>query len=496
MTVKHRLMAIAAALCLLAPGPALFADGSIVLPRTLLGAPILQRDAKLPIQGLATPGRDVTVSFAGQTKKAKADSRGVWRLTLDPMPANAEGSDLVVGYGADDPDPTLCRDVVVGDIWLAAGQSNMEFGMSAIENRAAELKDGNYPGIRLFPIPKASSPFPGFPLQGAWFPADRRSLTQGGWYGFSAVGFMFGRKLHKETGVPIGIIEAAYGGSPIESWLSPEALAAEPELAARLKEIEAADSAWAEARKSDPKAKHRWEDVSDYRELGPAVIYRAMVEPLAPTAIKGVIWYQGESNVGDGPAYAVKMRALAKTLRTAFGNPSLPLLYVQLAPYDYSGGLPSMWAAQEAALSIPNTAMAVTADIGDRGNIHPPKKREVGDRLALLALKYAYGRTGLLADSPSVASVDVRGATLALGFRDAGSGLETKDGKSPRSFRISADGRAWFDAKAEIRGSEVILSNPKVKAPRYATFAWSDDPDVNLFNSAGLPARPWGGNKE
>jgi sialate O-acetylesterase len=468
----------------------------IRLSSLLLGSPILQRDMPVPVWGTAEPGKTISVQFGTQKLSSSVANDGTWRVTLAAMPANSQGQDLLVDYAdAVDDTYTLTReDVLIGDIWIAAGQSNMEMGFSGIANRAEEIRDVAYPAIRLFLVPKSATPYDNVPILGAWLPADRRNLTSGGWYGFSAVGFTFARKLYNTSKIPIGIIQTAYGGSPIESWLSPQELNTIPETATWAQRLKDADAAWNTARQTDPEAKHSWTTVTDTATLEGSQIFKAMISPLGGMPIKGVIWYQGETNVGNGPAYTAKMAALIRTYRKAFNQSNLPFYFVQLAPYNYGGKLPTMWASQEAVLSIPGTGMVVSTDVGNPTDIHPTNKRPVGDRLALLALRYTYQNKEVLADSPTVQSVTPQGSVLRLTFLNAGTGLQTSDQQAPLGFQISADGKTWYNANGKIQKDTVLLSHPECPAPPYPKNAWVDTPTVNLVNSAGLPARPWGGN--
>lgn len=468
-------------------------QAEIKLASPFLGAPILQRNQPVQIWGRAEPGTTIYLSFADQEASALVAANGSWQVQLKAMEASAEGRTLAVSYGPEDPEPVEREDVVVGDIWIAAGQSNMEFGISTSEQASTELKDAKYPAIRLFLSPKSSSGENQDELLGAWLPCNRGNLTSGGWNGFSAVAFYFARTVFKETKIPQGIIQTAYGGSPIESWIGPQEMVAEPSMAPYLALLNKTDKEFAEKKLIDPAAVHPWNNITDSALLKPAVIWRAMIRPLAQLSIKGILWYQGESNVGNGPSYTGKMKALIQSYRSTLGNPTLPFYFVQLAPWNYGGSLPSMWASQEAGLSIPGTAMAISVDLGLADNIHPPQKKQIGERLAVLALNKTYQRSDIQGESPFVQAMTIKGSTLELVFAQSGKGLKTTDGTAPRAFSISTDGATWLEAKAVLKENKVILSHPDIQKPKFARYAWVDVPTVNLVGSTGLPVRPWGG---
>jgi len=449
---------------------------------------VLQRDRILPVWGTAAPGVTVSLSFGEQHLTTVSDPQGRWRVNLAPEPAHAEGRDLVVET-SDGQEKTL-EDILVGDLWYCAGQSNMELGMSSIANRAQEVKDLKVPALRLYLIPKSASGTPRDEVFGVWIPSDRQSVTSGGWNGFSAVAYTFGRKLQRELGVPVGVIQAAYGGSPIRAWIPPAELAADPEFSRDVDETRQADEAWTLARKTDEGARHPFDDPADTRDLGPSSIWHAMLEPLGPLALRGVLWYQGETDVGDGPRYTKKMNAMISGWRKALGQSDLPFYFVQIAPWEGYGGdsLPRLWAAQEAVLATPGTGMALTVDVGDFGNIHPANKRPVGERLALQALAKTYGRTDVVADGPVLAGWKPLPAGVLLSWKSSGS-LLTSDGQAPTGFEILEASGAWVTAAARLAEGGVVLdARGPVKGVRYA---WSPTPMVNLTDSSGLPARPF-----
>lgn len=438
----------------LSAAPAFSEPVAFSVARVFTDRAVLQRGVPVPLWGSAAAGVEVTVTFGAHQRSAVAGADGRWRVDLPPLEADSEGQDLVFAT-SDGQDRTL-SDVVVGDLWFCAGQSNMELGMAAIDGRAAEMKDLKYPGLRLYLAAKAASGLPQAEVFGAWAPSDRVSVTSGGWYGFSAVAYTFGRRLHNELGVPVGVIQAAYGGSAIAAWYPAADPAAVP---------------------------------SKTPERDPGTIWNAMVEPLGPLAIRGVLWYQGETDVGTGSLYTDRMNTLIGTWRRHFGRPDLPFFFVQLAPWEGYGGdsLPRLWAAQEAVLATPGTGMALAVDVGDFQNIHPANKRPVGERLALQALAKAYGRP-VAADGPVVERWVPGSAGVVVTWKASGS-LATTDGKAPAGFEVKGSDGLWRPAAAQLSPEGVVL--PGAAGVQGVRYAWSSTPVVNLTDASGLPARPF-----
>jgi sialate O-acetylesterase len=287
-------------------------------------------------------------------------------------------------------------------------------------------------------------------------------------------------------------VQAAYGGSPICAWIPPEDIAAHVEFANYAQQIIDAERAYASAKASDPTARHPFDDPATTAKLGPSSIFHAMVEPLIPLAIRGMIWYQGEADSGDGKLYTLKMRALIEGMRRSFRDPTMPFYFAQIAPYKGYGAsdkLPSFWAAQAAALAVPGTGMALTIDVGNFDNIHPANKRPVGERLALQAFAKTYGIAGINADGPIFESWQGGIDQANVTFQAAG-GLKTADGAAPAGFEVlNAQGK-WVAAQAALGDAgRVLLSSPGAGKVLGVRYAWSPTPAVNLTDSAGLPAR-------
>jgi sialate O-acetylesterase len=354
-------------------------------------------------------------------------------------------------------------------------------GQQPTFNAEAEIKAGNHPTIRLFKVARARTATPAAEVEGTWQVCTPESLDGSH---FSAAGYFFGRRLNQQLGVPVGLIDSDWGGTRIELWTSAGAFAKEKSLA----DLAAA------AKKPGAKAEG----------VVPSLLYNGQIAPLAPFAIRGAIWYQGESNlmdVNDSATYPDKMAALVNGWRAAWGS-QFSFYYVQIAPYLYHLRYPSFvaspqaepkfWEAQESFMRrVPKTGMIVTTDLVDNlFDIHPRDKKTVGERLANWALNRDYGRTDLPVSGPVFMQARVEGPKVNLEF-DHAEGLMTKDGKPPTWFQLAGRDGVVFPAVAELEGERVLLTSPKVAKPKVVRFAWDEGAQPNLFNSAGLPARPF-----
>jgi len=442
---------VSLALVFLAASPALAA---VRLPHVIGDNMVLQRDIPVPIWGWAEPGEKVTVAFGDQKKTATAGKDGKWRVTLDKLAASSKPAKLTVSGDKPEPNEVVRKNVLVGEVWLASGQSNMHLYLKSAMNAREELAAAKHPGIRLLLMPKRGSRRPLDDLRVAW----RRCNPQSA-YKFSAVAYFFGRELHKELKVPVGLISSAVGGSFIEQWA--------PSMRAGL--------------------------------------YNGMISPVVPFGIRGAIWYQGEANViqGDGMKYAAKQKALIAVWRKAWGR-DFSFYYVQIAPCAfrrYKGdSLPLLWQAQRACLAIPNTGMVVTTDLVSSGirNIHPRNKQDVGKRLARWALAKNYGRKDIVYSGPLYKAMAVRGGKAVLSFDHVGGGLASRNGKPLTHFIIAAKDRKFVEAEATIARSKganvddiLIVAGAGVAEPAVVRFAWDKAALPNFINKAGLPASPF-----
>ncbi|RZA33483.1 MAG: sialate O-acetylesterase [Lysobacteraceae bacterium] len=451
---------------------ALPAFAEVRLPAILSDHMVLQRAARVPVWGWAAPGEGVSVRFGNQAHSMHAGPDGRWRVHLDLGSAGQAPGTLVV---RGDSNEIVVNDVLVGEVWLASGQSNMEKpfgekkGQRPTFGSEETVAGADQPNIRLFKVAKVKAEHPADDVTGAWVRSSPASLlsTQ-----FSAAAYHFGRRLKQELGTPVGLIDASWGGTRIESWTAPDLVPPQT---------------------LPPQVKDR-----------PASLYNGMIAGLAPFALKGALWYQGESNIlytDDGPAYTPKMEALVAGWRRAFET-ELPFYYVQLAPHLYSvvraeqvshgaESLPRLREAQTDALRIPNTAMIVTTDLADDlRDIHPRDKQTVGLRLANLALARTYGRTGIEPFGPTFRSVRFAGGRAIVGF-DHAQGLAARDGKALDWFEIAGEDGQFHPAVARIEGGEVVVSSPQVAAPTSVRFGWHEAATPNLVNRAGLPAVPF-----
>jgi sialate O-acetylesterase len=365
-------------------------------------------------------------------------------------------------------------DILVGEVWVCSGQSNMEWTVAASGNPEQEIAQGNHPQIRHFKVNHAPADQPQHDVatEHGWQAASSQTVGE-----FTAAGYYFARELHRQLGVPIGIIGSNWGGTRIEPWTPPQGFRQVPALQ------ELADRLDSFPEKNDQGA---------VIHQSPLALYNGMIHPLIPYSVRGAIWYQGESNVGEGMQYAEKMRALIGGWREVWNNPRMPFYYVQLAPFRYNKEqqLPEIWEAQLAALSIPYTGMAVTTDIGDVGNIHPANKQEVGRRLALWALVQTYGRDDLVCSGPLLLSGHVEGHKIRLSFGFA-HGLTTRDDQPIRELEIAGEDGKFAAAQTKIDGNDILCWSDEVAEPVQVRLGWSEQANPNLVNAAGLPASPF-----
>lgn len=463
------------------------AQAELKLPSIISEGMVLQRDQQVPIWGWDTPGQAIQVSIQIIEKKdepgktstrahsqlvaVRTNDEGQWMVKLAPLSAGT-GYELAIKGSSE----ITFKDVAVGEVWLCSGQSNMEWTVNASDNPDEEKAAANYPHIRHIKIPHtpAKTAQENVPSDG-WKAANPQTVGA-----FTAVGYFFGRELHKELDVPIGLIGSNWGGTRIEPWTPPVGFETTPAL----KNITDNLSNFP-AEKPDGGINHQ----------SPLALYNGMIAPLVPYGIRGAIWYQGESNRGEGMQYFEKKKALINGWRTLWNNPEMPFYFVQLAPFKYGGNndfaLPEIWEAQTASLSIPHTGMAVTVDIGNTADIHPRNKQDVGKRLALWALAKTYGREGLVYSGPLYKSMEVQNGKIIVHFDHVGDGLMTRDGEAPSHFEIAGANGEYVAAQAKIDGDTVVVWAEGVAAPKAVRYGWHQLAEPNLGNRNKLPASPF-----
>ncbi|MEI8309939.1 MAG: sialate O-acetylesterase [Verrucomicrobiota bacterium] len=522
MKTHHRLAIV---LSLLAAAPWVRAE---VKPNSLFSnGAVLQQGMALPVWGTAKDGEKVTVQLDGGSAETVAKD-GKWSVRLKPHKAGGPFTMTIAGEN------TITVDnMLVGEVWICSGQSNMEFGFGRAANAAEEAPKADYPKLRMFTVPHKNAVTPETDAAGTWVECSPTSVGR-----FSAVGYFFGRDIQKATGFPVGMIHTSVGGTPAQAWTSLSGLQADKELQGYVDSIkqvadaypkaaeaypkeladfqaklkawnesdagkayEASVKAWAEENKKAvaegmpaipkpqpaadlPKAPRTPEGGSGT----PTVLFNGMVAPLVPYAIRGAIWYQGEANSANAKVYRTLFPRMIADWREKWGEGDFPFLFVQIAPHKNMS--PEIREAQLLSWQkTPATAMAVTTDVGSATDIHPKQKEPVGARLALAARALAYGEK-IEYSGPIFDTMKVAGNRATLTFKHTGTGLVAKDGEL-KGFTIAGADKKFVPAKAVIEGKTIIVSAEEVTAPVAVRFGWNNVPDVNLYNKEGLPASPF-----
>lgn len=476
------------------------ARADVKLPAIFGDNMVLQAGQKVPVWGTAEPGEDVEVRVSvtkveegqdaataeetTQTQRTKADDKGAWKVELAPLKA----TDEAVGFVVTGKNKVTLENVIVGDVWVCSGQSNMEWPVKLANDPEKEIAEAKFPTIRLFTVEKkVSSEKPAEDVVGKWVVCSPETISE-----FSAVGYFFGREIQAATGEPVGLIDTTWGGTPAEAWTSREKLEADDTFKPILDRWKELDEKFAAG---DAQKPPRGEVLGPNHQHHPAGLYNAMVAPLIPYAIKGAIWYQGESNAGRAYQYRTLFPAMITDWRERWGQ-DFPFFWVQLANFMERKDQPvdSAWAelreAQSRTLSLPKTGQAVIIDIGEANDIHPRNKQDVGKRLALAALKVAYGKEDVVFSGPTLKEAKFEDGKAVLTFENVGEGLKAKDGEV-KGFAVAGDDRVFKWAKAEIDGDKVVVSSPDVPKPTAVRYAWADNPEATLYNSEDLPASPF-----
>ena len=492
---------------------ALPAAADVKLPALFSSHMVLQRGAPVPVWGRADPGERVTVALrpgAGGaeirvTTLAGADGR--WRVTLEARRAGGPFNLVVKGKNT-----LTLEDVLVGEVWICSGQSNMAWLVRQSRNFKQEIAAAAFPEIRLFTVKRTVSGREKTDCSGQWAVCSPGTVAE-----FSAVGYYFGREVHRALKVPIGLIHTSWGGTPAEAWTRREALQRHALLRPILQRYKKAVAEYPTAMKKHKKRLAAWKSkAAGARAAGkrpprrprspfgpahphsPSGLFNGMIAPLIPCAFRGAIWYQGESNATRAFQYRTLFKTMIRDWRRAWGQGDFPFLFVQLANFKARQPAPgeSAWAelreAQALALELSSTGMAVAIDIGEARNIHPRNKQEVGRRLALQALHAAYGRMGVHS-GPVFHRMQRKSGKIHVRFHCAGKGLTVR-GKTLEGFQIAGSDRKFVWARAILDPQNrdgVVVWSPEVKAPAHVRYAWADNPACSLYNEAGLPAGPF-----
>ena len=487
---------------LLIASPAL---SEVRLPSVWGDGMVIQRNEPVTMRGSAEPGEQVTVTFAGSRVSAVTGADGSWLLTLPPKEAGGPYVMYVTGKNA-----LVLDNILVGDVWLCGGQSNMQWPLRFCDSAGETLAEAGNPMLRIFVVDKKGAGSPRKDCGGRWDTCSPRSIAD-----FSGTAYHFGETLTDELAIPIGLIQSAWGGTPAEAWVSLPALSNEPAL-------NGIRNGWERILEERPPEIERYYDLTaawfvfafecmgqkePYGKLpdppegydkalwAPSWLYNAMIAPLTGFPIRGVIWYQGESNAGRAHQYRALFPALIKDWQRAWGRDDLPFLFCQLATTGAIAETPgkSAWAelreAQTMAADIPGNEMVVTIDLGGE-DVHFRNKREVGRRLALTALGTEYNRD-VVYKNPSFQGMAVEGSSVRLRFADAGSGLTTTDGTSPRGFSIAGADSVFVWAEARFDGADIIVRNSAVPAPMAVRYGWANNPGCTVISRDGLPLAPF-----
>lgn len=463
------------------------ARGEVKLPAIFGDNMVLQQGRTVPVWGWAEPGEKVKVTFAGRRASARADKTGTWRVKLRIPKADGKPAELIV-QGAN---KIVFTNVVAGEVWLCSGQSNMKAGVGETTNGKEAIANANFPQIRMFQVGMWAAPQPLTDLRGRWVECSPGTVG-----GFSGVGYFFGRELHQALKVPVGLIDSSAGGTAAEAWISQPVLEADPVLKALIQpdpEYFQAVDVYADYLKAQEEKRTPMppQPKFPFRGWGNPVssFYNAMIAPLIPYGIKGVIWYQGEARTGRFFQYERELTALINDWRSQWGQ-DFPFLVVQLPRITPPWNWPITRETQlKVARALPNVGLAVTIDLQDR-DLHPKIKEPVGQRLALAARGIAYGED-VAYSGPLYDAMKVDGDKVRLSFKHIGGGLMAGEGGELKGFVIAGENREFVPAQAQIEGDTVVVSNTMVAAPTAVRYAFEDDPACNLFNRAGLPASPF-----
>lgn len=497
------------------------AIAEVKLPAIFSDHMVLQSGVDVPVWGTAAPNEKVSVTVAGQTITTQADAKGKWSLKLKELAAGTATTMTVEGSNKIE-----IIDVLVGEVWLGSGQSNMAMPVNSAKDLGKETAAAKFPQIRMFREISTGTPTLQTECHGKWLVCTPESVNT-----FSAVLYFFGREIHQTLKVPVGLINSSAGGTAIESWISAEAQRADPALRPYLTLIDkqpdpnekpdpttdemnlpppgparqaaqqaarqaaaraAAQAARKEQNSKKPTTRANSTEEKIVRDGGLGGLFNAKINPLVPYAIRGVLWYQGEANSSPQSAnfYQYQLPLLVKDWRSRWGY-DFPVAWVQLPNFDAKGrDWPTIREAMLKSLAVPNTGMAIAIDLGEKNDIHPKNKQEVAHRLAMWALGKVYDKEVTATSGPLPAGHEVRGNEIAVRFTNTNGGLE-QQGKNLLGFMIAGSDKQWKPAVAKIEGDEVLVSHPEIANPIAVRYAWDNYPFCNLYNGAGLPASPF-----
>ncbi len=478
-------------------------QAQIKLPSIFGDHMVLQQKQDNPVWGRAKPNEKITVEINGQSHTTIADAKGAWRILLKPIPAGGPYKMYIQG----DHSKFFFEDILVGEVWICSGQSNMQWSLRNTNSGELAIATSNYPKIRLISVPQVGTSMPQDDFNGAWEAASPETTPD-----FSAIGYFFGQRLHHALDVPIGLIDNAWGGSAAEAWVNRDVLESDKNYSALIsswKKLEQTYNYEEELKKwnesmEEWKAGNREEAMP--RKPGnlltgnhrPANIYNGVLHPTIGYGIKGVIWYQGESNAGRSYQYRDLFPLMIQNWRNEWKQGDFPFYYVQLADFMAESDQPeeSGWAELREAQTmtkdkLSNVGEAVIIDLGEGRDIHPRNKQTVADRLVRIALARDYHKN-IIHEGPRYKSMEVKGDKILLTFDSVGQGLYSFDTREPQGFAIAgADKKfVWAEGKI-ISNNQMEISSESVKNPVAVRYAWANNPKCNMYNRDGLPMTPF-----
>ncbi len=473
-----------------------FLHAEVKLPALVSDHMVIQQNVPVRIWGTASPQEEVTVTFRSQRLIDRADASGKWQVFLAPMAAGGP-YDMKVNQ-------LTVKDVLVGEVWVGSGQSNMEFAVARGKNATEEIAHANYPQIRLFTVKRAVADAPVSDVQGFWAVCTPETVKN-----FSAVAYFFGREINQTQHLPVGLIHSSWGGTPAQAWTESSFLeddaALQPyqtdwqkmlvDYPAQKTDYDAALTKWEQANRT--KTEGAKPPIRPAAPQGPgspntpAGLYNAMIAPLTPYAIRGVLWYQGEANgtVKESFLYRRLFTSMIESWRQAWGQGEFPFYFVQLANFRTNGWWALLRESQTRALDLRNTGMALAIDVGNPSDVHPTDKQTVAHRLALAARAQTYGEK-LVYSGPMYRQMTTEGNAAKLWFDSVGTGLEAHGG-TLTGFAVAGANQQFFPATAKIVGNNVVVSSPEVQEPVAVRYGWADNPAISLYNREGLPANPF-----